>query len=170
MTETVVDIRKNTSLCYQCAKCSAGCPVGDEMDVLPHQIIHLALLGLEERILNTKTIWICANCYACAVRCPNDINITDVMNDLKQKAIKRGIVSKKPEIYKFHQTFTRDIFRRGKVHELRFMGKYNFRLWKPFKNVFLASKMFLKKKLKILPPKTVKEFKEWIEKFKVSGR
>lgn len=162
MIESAVEIKENTSLCYQCAKCSAGCPVGEEMDVLPHQVIHFASLGLEDRVLDTDTIWICANCYACAVKCPNDINITAIMNDLKQKAIANGIVPKRPEVYKFHQTFTGDVFRRGRAHELRIMGEYNLRLGKPFKNAVLAPKMFLKKKLKLFPPKSVKGFKRWI--------
>ncbi|SRR6056297_107097 len=155
---------QNTSLCYQCAKCSSGCPVIEEMDVYPHQVIHLASLGLEEKVLNTETIWICANCYACAVKCPNDIDITGIMNNLKQKALEKGIKPKRPDVYKFHQTFAQDILKRGKAHELRIMGEYNLRLRKPFKNVLLAPKMFLKNKLKIQPPKAVKGFRNWIKK------
>ncbi|MFP4047096.1 MAG: 4Fe-4S dicluster domain-containing protein [Bacteroidales bacterium] len=154
----------NTSLCYQCAKCSAGCPIGGELDIFPHQVIHLASLGLEERVLHSETIWICASCYACAVKCPNDIDITGVMNDLKNMAIEKGIESKRPEVYKFHKTFAEDVLRRGKAHELRIMGEYNLRLRKPFKNVLLAPQMLLKKKLKFLPPKSVRGFKNWIRK------
>jgi len=154
---------QNTSLCYQCAKCSSGCPIIEEMDMLPHQVIHLSSLGLEERVLNTETIWICANCYACAVKCPNDIDITGIMNKLKQMALDKGIEPKRKDVYKFHKTFANDILKRGKAHELRIMGEYNFRLRRPFKNVLLAPKMFLKNKLKIRPPKAVKGFRHWIK-------
>lgn len=166
MTTNVLESASKTmgdsSLCYQCAKCSNGCPVGEEMDVLPHQVIHLASLGMEEKVLNSRTLWICANCYACAVKCPNDINITSVMNDLKQKAIDRGVKPQITEVYKFHQVFTGDVIRRGKAHELFIMGEYNLRIRKPFKNVLLAPKMFLKSKLKLLPPKPVKDFRGWV--------
>src|SRR6056297_677675 len=155
---------QNTSLCYQCAKCSSGCPIIEEMDMLPHQVIHLSSLGLEERVLDSETIWICASCYACAVKCPNDIDITGIMNALKNQASEKGIKSKRPEVYKFHKTFTEDIFRRGKAHELRIMGEYNLRLGKPFKNMLLAPKMFLNNKLKIFPPVAVKGFRKWIRR------
>jgi heterodisulfide reductase subunit C len=154
----------DTSLCYQCAKCSAGCPIGAELDLYPHEVIHLASLGLEERVLDSETIWICASCYACAVKCPNDIDITGIMNDLKNMAIEKGIESKRPEVYKFHKTFTEDVFRRGKAHELRIMGEYNLRIRKPFKNMMLAPKMFRKNKLKVIPPSAVKGFRNWIKK------
>ncbi|MCF8335708.1 MAG: 4Fe-4S dicluster domain-containing protein [Bacteroidales bacterium] len=170
LLESVSNTLGDTSLCYQCAKCSNGCPVGEEMDVLPHQVIHLASLGMEERVLDSRTIWICANCYACAVKCPNDINITSVMNDLKQQAIDWGMKPQIPEVYQFHQVFTRDVMRRGKAHELFIMGEYNLRLRKPFKNVLLAPKMFLKNKLKLFPPKAVKGFRGWVHKLMAKRR
>src|SRR3989338_10007435 len=37
--------------CYQCGKCSAGCPMASHMDVLPNQIIRLAQLGMKEQLL-----------------------------------------------------------------------------------------------------------------------
>ncbi len=164
LLDSVDESLGDTSLCYQCAKCSNGCPVAEDMDILPHQVIHMASLGLEEEVLNSRTIWICANCYACAVKCPNDINITSVMNDLKQKAIDRGFKPQIPEVYQFHQVFAQDVFRRGKAHELFIMGEYNLRLMKPFKNALLAPKMFLKDKLKLLPPRSVKGFRKWVHK------
>jgi len=170
LLESVNEILGDTSLCYQCAKCSNGCPVVEEMDILPHQVIHLASLGMEEKVLDSRTIWICANCYACAVKCPNDINITSVMNNLKQKAIDGGMKPKIPEVYQFHQVFTQDIIRRGKAHELFIMGEYNLRLGKPFKNVLLAPKMFLKNKLQLLPPKAVKGFRGWAHKLMAKRR
>ena len=157
-------LHENVSNCYQCSKCSAGCPVVEEMDLLPHQIIHSLAIGEEREALNANTIWICAGCYTCAVRCPNDINITSVMDDLRKQAIETKLPCPKPEILKFHQAFVNDIKRRGKVHELRFMGEYNLKLGKPLKNIEIAPKMFMKGRLKILPPKAVKGFKTWSKK------
>ena len=160
------DLQVNTSVCFQCAKCSGGCPVIEEMDILPHQVIHLASLGFKDSILATTTIWICAGCYACAVRCPNGIEIPAVMDSLKHEAVKKGFVSRKPEIQKFHEIFVKDILRRGKAHELRIMGEYNLAIGKPFNHASLAPKMIYKGKLKIFPPKKVKEFHKWIKKRK----
>mgnify|MGYP000037574473 CR=1 FL=1 len=155
-------IYQDTYLCYQCAKCSGGCPIAEEMDVYPHQVIHFVSLGLEQHVLDTRTIWICANCYACSVKCPNDINITGIMNKLKEKAIEKNVKPKIPDVYRFHKVFVNDLLRRGKAHELRIMGEYNLANKKPFKNVMMAPKMFLKHKLKILPPNSVKGFRKWV--------
>ena len=35
----------SVSACYQCKKCSAGCPLTFAMDFYPDQVIRLALLG-----------------------------------------------------------------------------------------------------------------------------
>ena len=157
-------VKENPSLCYQCGKCSAGCPVADEMDLLPHQVIHLASLGMEERTLRSATIWICAGCYTCAVRCPNDINVTAVMDDLREKAIAAKVKCPRPEVLKFHQAFLADVARRGRVHELRMMGEYNLRMRNPFKNAMLGPKMFLRGRLHLLPPKGVKGFRRWVRR------
>lgn len=158
------ELYRETSLCYQCGKCSNGCPLVEEMDMFPHLVIHLASLGMEDKILNTETPWICASCYACAVKCPNDIEIPAIMSRLKQMAMEKGIKPKRNDIYKFHKTFTNDILRRGKVHEFRIMMEYNMRLGKPFKNAALGPKMLLKNKLYFRPPNEVKGFRKWIKK------
>ena len=77
--------------CYQCQKCSAGCPVVFAMDYKPNQIMQMVSLGMKERVLNCKTIWVCASCYTCSTRCPNDIDIAGVMDRLRQAALREGI-------------------------------------------------------------------------------
>ncbi len=75
---------QNLLACYQCGKCSAGCPAVDEMDILPNQIIRFAQLGLKEELLASKAIWICASCLTCNARCPKGINIAEVIEALRQ--------------------------------------------------------------------------------------
>ncbi len=69
--------------CYQCGKCSAGCPSVSQMDVLPNQLIRLAQLGLEEELLNSRSIWVCASCMTCTSRCPKGIDIAAVIEALR---------------------------------------------------------------------------------------
>lgn len=69
--------------CYQCGKCSAGCPMAPSMDILPNQIIRLAQLGLEEDIARSKAVWVCASCLTCTVRCPRGVDISAVMEALR---------------------------------------------------------------------------------------
>lgn len=152
------------NLCYQCGKCSTGCPISDSMDMLPHQVIHLLSLGMEARALELNTIWLCVGCYTCAVRCPNDIDVTAVMGELRQEALVRGVECPCPDVLTFHRNFLHDLSRRGRVHELRMMGEYNLRTGHPLHNASLAPKMFLKGRLSLLPPKGVRGFKRWIKK------
>lgn len=75
---------QNLLACYQCGKCSAGCPAVAEMDILPNQIIRFAQLGLKDELLASKAIWICASCFTCNARCPKGINIAEVIEALRQ--------------------------------------------------------------------------------------
>lgn len=154
----------NTALCYQCAKCSAGCPVAEEMDLLPHRVMHLAGLGLEERVLGSRTLWICAGCYACATRCPNGINVTEVMDGLRQKAREAGVPCPMPEVAAFHEAFLNDVARRGRVHEVRMMGEYNLAIRRPFKDALLGPRLFMRGRLALLPPRPLRGFKQWMRR------
>lgn len=159
-----VEIKEKPQLCYQCAKCSSGCPVADEMDILPHQLMHLLASGMEDRALKANTVWMCAGCFTCAIRCPNDIDITSVMDGLRSKAVRQGILCSKPEVLTFHRVFINDLARRGRIHEVRMMGEYNLRTYRPFHNARLALKMFVKGRLHLLPQGAVKGFRSWIKR------
>ena len=76
--------------CYQCGTCSAGCPFIEDMDLAPDEVIRYVILDKKE-VLNSKTIWLCASCYTCAERCPRDINITKIMEALRQIILRKNI-------------------------------------------------------------------------------
>ncbi len=80
---------QNLLACYQCGKCSAGCPAVSQMDILPNQIIRLSQLGLKEDVLNSRSIWVCASCMTCNVRCPKGINIAEVIEGLRQILLRK---------------------------------------------------------------------------------
>jgi len=82
---------ENVHLCYQCGKCSAGCPICEEMDYLPSQIIRLIQLGDEASLLNSKTPWLCAACLVCHARCPMGINLGSVMEGVRRYIMRLGI-------------------------------------------------------------------------------
>ena len=56
--------------CYQCGKCTAGCPTAFAMDYPPNQIIRGIQLGMRDAVLSSKAIWVCAACETCTTRCP----------------------------------------------------------------------------------------------------
>ena len=80
---------QNLLACYQCGKCSAGCPAVSEMDILPNQIIRYAQLGFKDELLQSKSIWICASCFTCNARCPKGINVVEVIEAIRQILLRK---------------------------------------------------------------------------------
>ena len=112
--------------CFQCKKCSGGCPLTFAMDLFPDQIIRLALLGQEEEVLSSRTIWVCSSCETCTSRCPNGIDIAGVMDWLKQEAVKQGKAIPEEEVVQFHRFFLESIRAGGRLSEARLLRRYNF--------------------------------------------
>lgn len=65
--------------CVQCGICSSGCPFSDKWDLKPHEVIKMILLGMRDEVLSSKTIWTCATCYMCAERCPQKVELGNIM-------------------------------------------------------------------------------------------
>jgi len=82
---------ENIYACYQCGKCSAGCPSISEMDISPNEIIRLVQLGEEKEVLNSKTIWICASCFTCVTRCPKGVDLAKIMESLRQITLRKNV-------------------------------------------------------------------------------
>jgi len=78
---------QNLYACYQCGKCSAGCPSAFAMDLLPNQVIRLVQLGQREEALSSTTIWLCAACLACLARCPKGVDLARIMEALRELAM-----------------------------------------------------------------------------------
>jgi heterodisulfide reductase subunit C len=77
--------------CYQCGKCSAGCPIVEEAEILPSQILRLVQLGQREDVLRSKTIWLCASCNTCVSRCPRGVDLARVMEALRQIVLRSNV-------------------------------------------------------------------------------
>jgi len=80
---------ENVYLCHQCGTCSGSCPLVNLMDIPPNQVIRMIQLNMLD-VLNAKTIWICASCYNCTVRCPREIDIARVINALRNIKMRKG--------------------------------------------------------------------------------
>ncbi len=70
--------------CYQCGKCSAGCPMAKYMDILPNQIIRFAQLGLKDELLASNASWLCVSCFTCNTRCPKGVKIAEIIEAVRQ--------------------------------------------------------------------------------------
>ena len=151
--------------CYQCQKCSAGCPVAFAMDYKPNQIMQLVSLGMKERALRSKTIWVCASCYTCSTRCPNDIDIAGVMDWLRQSALEEGTAVAEKEIPLFHDAVLHSIQSHGRVHELGMIARYKMKSGNFFDDLRLGWKMFIKGKMRFFPSR-MKRKKDIAELFR----
>jgi len=77
--------------CYQCGRCSGDCPSINLMDIMPNQAIRFLQLGEVERLLSSKTIWVCASCFTCTSRCPKGIDIARTLEALRQVCLRKNV-------------------------------------------------------------------------------
>jgi len=80
---------QNLLACYQCGKCSAGCPMAEHMDIPPNQMIRLAQLGCEEELLSCEAAWLCVSCMTCNSRCPKGVKIAETIEAIRQIQLRR---------------------------------------------------------------------------------
>jgi len=81
---------ENVFSCYQCGKCSAGCPFTEEMDLLPNQVIRKVQMG-DGAILQSETPWICASCLSCEVDCPKGNDVPAIMEAIREISLRKNI-------------------------------------------------------------------------------
>ena len=173
-TKTIADeIAEKTfqdvSLCYQCGKCSAGCPIRYYMDAAPNKIVRLIQLGFYEEALKSTTPWLCAGCMTCTTRCPQEFDLAKFMDAVRELALEKGIEVKQKDIVKFHKAFLHQIEKYGRAYEVGLVREYKMKTMHLFDDVDAAPGMFLKGKLNILPHK-IKDGKSIKNIFKKSSK
>src|SRR3990172_7564366 len=144
-------IGENVYLCYQCIKCTSGCPLAEFFDLAPNQVLRAAQLGMEERLFESRTPWLCASCQTCTTRCPQGIDVARVMDFLVAEARRRGVEPKVPDVALFHKAFLRDVDVLGRAYELGLMAELNLRTGHPFHDIDLGLQMFRHGKIRVLP-------------------
>ena len=137
--------------CYQCGECTAGCPVAYTSDLKPNQVIRMVQLGQDDEALKSSMIWLCVGCETCGNRCPKGVELSKVMDALRQTSINRGIKAKEQAIRTFHETFLSSVERLGRTHEISMLGEYKLRSKDLFTDMILGAKLFMKGKLAIAP-------------------
>lgn len=169
------DIAENLSIesahCYQCGKCSAGCPLAEEMDITSSAVMRMLQVEdakMDEELLRSQTIWLCVSCEMCISRCPMQIEIPKIMDYLRQQSIARKMQNKSANqhIVTFHRSFLDMINITGKSYEIGMIADYKLRSKKFFQDLTLAPKMFMKGKLPIIP-ESVKDKKNIQRIFKM---
>ncbi len=142
------------SACFQCHKCSTGCPTAKEMDLLSSQIMRLIHLGQEEELLSSRAIWLCASCEACTTRCPMDIDVAAVMDTLRMMAVERKAALPDARGETFNRSFLGSVRRHGRVFEFGMLAAYKLRSGDFFSDVGKFPRMLAKGKISLLPKKS----------------
>jgi heterodisulfide reductase subunit C len=137
--------------CFQCLSCAGGCPVVEDMDYNPTQIVRLVEFGQRERVLASKAIWVCVGCHACVSQCPNRVNVPLLMDTLRQMALEQGVEVPEKRIVLFHRTFLDQVRRRGRIYELGLAARYKLASWTLFQDLIAGLKFLWKRKFKFLP-------------------
>jgi len=117
------ELGENVFLCYQCVKCTSGCPVGQFFDWQPNQIMRALQLGQEDIALEAQTPWLCAACQTCSTRCPQGIDIAAIMEFLTREALEKGIEPPVPEVDRFNKAFMREVRLWGRSYEPGLMAE-----------------------------------------------
>jgi heterodisulfide reductase subunit C len=113
--------------CIQCGTCTGSCPVSYAMDITPRKTIALFRAGEIESILRSNTIWICASCYACTVRCPSGIKITDMMYAFKRIAMERKIFPGRLPVHALSSSFVSIVNKYGRNQEVGLLLRYGLK-------------------------------------------
>ena len=103
--------------CFQCGTCTSDCPVARYSDSYrPRTLIHMAQLGLKDRVLNSDTLWLCAACFTCTDRCPQDVEVAAVIRVFRNLAAEKGCF---PQVFKDQASSLLESGYAFKIPELR---------------------------------------------------
>jgi len=122
--------------CYQCAKCSSGCPVADGADFKPHQLVRMVQTDQRQAVLSSRIIWVCTSCQTCTTRCPQQVDLAGMIDALPGIAVPV-----------FNEIFLEAVRERGRIFELALMAKYKLRTKRLFEDAGKAPAMLWKGRL-----------------------
>jgi heterodisulfide reductase subunit C len=111
-------------LCNHCLVCAGGCPLAGRARPGPNGVLRLVQLGARRAALTADMVWFCTTCEACAVTCPNGIQIPRVMEALRAMAVASGAVSPRQREVAFNRAFRDEVLARGRMAELSLMARY----------------------------------------------
>jgi heterodisulfide reductase subunit C2 len=133
--------------CYQCQKCTSGCPVASRADLKPHEVVRLMQMGQWETVLSSRFIWECTSCHTCATRCPQEVDIASINDALKIRSRASAKVIPDTAVPVLNEIFLGAIRNRGRIHELSLMAAFKLRTMRLFADFDKLPMMLLKRKL-----------------------
>jgi heterodisulfide reductase subunit C len=142
---------QNLSRCYQCKKCTAGCPTVSWYEWPNHSIVRMIQRGMKDELLSSKAIWMCVTCETCGTRCPNGIYLSPIMDSLRSLALEEGKKVGEPAVIAFHRAFVGSAKRFGRIHEATMLMAFKWATKDFMTDMGVGLKLFAKGKIPILP-------------------
>ena len=142
---------QNVSDCYQCGKCSGGCPVVADTDMAPNQVIRQVQLGMKQDALTNELVWSCAGCYTCSSRCPEGVDTARIIDAVRAIAIHEDVSLNggAAAVRTFYRAFLDSVRDFGRLSEVGLMGGYNINSGRFWTNMAKAPWFLLKGKISV---------------------
>ena len=144
--------RLNLTLCLQCGRCSSGCTMRQETDILPHQLNRMVALGMKDELLASKAIWACISCNTCVSRCPMQVDTPALVDALRTMA--ESAPGDLERVRIFNEVMLGSVKRFGRSYELGLMAVYKLRAKDFFSDLAKLPVMLFKGKMRLRPPST----------------
>jgi heterodisulfide reductase subunit C len=142
---------QNIDRCYQCLKCTVGCPMSAHFEHKPNSLIRMIQYDKREQVLASRSIWLCVSCMTCAARCPNQVDMSVVMDTLREMAVESGApYGAEKNVVLLHEEFIRSIRMWGRLHEVTFFMAYMLRSFDFFSPIPSGVTLFAKGKLPLV--------------------
>ncbi len=141
----------NPATCYQCGKCSAGCPMAIETDLRPHQVMRKVAYSPRDKALRDESIWYCLTCETCSARCPNDCDPARIIDAVREISNAEDVAVKPRAIEAFHKTFLEQVRANGRLYEMGLVMGFKLRSRAFMGDVENAPGMFARGKLALMP-------------------
>ena len=140
-------------LCFQCKKCSSGCPVAKLARSRPSEMMRQLHLGAGNELLDSDLVWACASCETCSTRCPMGIDVAGVIDALRRLALERGAPKPAGNVPLFNRAFLRTVEMFGRTYEIGMVAAYKLGTGKWMNDTEKFPTMLKKGKIALLPPR-----------------
>jgi heterodisulfide reductase subunit C len=139
------------SICFQCKKCTSGCPVAKLVKSPPSEIMRRLHLDAGDELLESDILWTCVSCETCTARCPMGIDVAAVMDALRHLALEKGTSKQKGDAPLFNRAFLRTVQLFGRTYDMAMIAAYKIGSLKLMDDTEKFPSMLKKRKIALLP-------------------
>jgi len=138
--------------CYQCKKCTSGCPVSKLTKSPPSEIMRRLHLGVGDELLDSDIIWMCVSCETCSARCPMGIEVAAVMDALRTLALEKKAAKQEGNVPLFNRAFLATVKLFGRTYDIAMIAAYKIGTLKLMADTEKFPTMLKKGKIALVPP------------------